>query len=36
MQPLLSNIEDESLLSDIGRAAVALLAANGTGTAKAA
>ena len=36
MQPLLSNIDDESLLGEIGRAAVALLAANGTGTAKAA
>ena len=36
MQPLLSNIDDESLLGEIGRAAVALLAANGAGTAKAA
>ena len=36
MQPLLSNIEDVGVLADIGRAAVALLAANGGAAAKAA
>lgn len=36
MQPLLSNIDDERLLADIGKAAVALLEANRDGTAKAA
>ena len=36
MLPLLSNIDDERLLADIGRAAVALLLANGGAAAKAA
>jgi hypothetical protein len=36
MLPLLSNIDDDRLLADIGRAAVALLLANGGAAAKAA